>query len=96
MPFLAVAGIDPTRVDVGCSDANGDTGFDGRSFLPVLLGESDRLRDHIFAQHTTLGTVGAVGPYPIRAVRNSRFKLICNLASEKTYSITGIHQDELK
>jgi uncharacterized sulfatase len=92
--FLAAAGIDPTKIDVGCPDANGATGFDGRSFLPVLLGESNTLRDHIFAQHTTVGTNGAIGPYPIRAVRNTRYKLIRNLAPELTYTIGGLHKGQ--
>lgn len=92
--FLAAAGIDPTKIDVGCPDAHGATGFDGRSFLPVLLGETDTLRDYIFAQHTTIGTNGAIGPYPMRAVRDTRYKLIRNLAPELTYTIGGIHKGE--
>jgi uncharacterized sulfatase len=92
--FLAAAGIDPTKIDVSCPDANGATGFDGRSFLPVLLGESNTLRDHIFAQHTTVGTNGAIGPYPIRAVRDTRYKLIRNLAPELTYTIGGLHKGQ--
>jgi uncharacterized sulfatase len=92
--FLAAAGIDPTKIDVGCPDAHGATGFDGRSFLPVLLGETDTLRDHIFAQHTTIGTNGAIGPYPMRAVRDTRYKLIRNLTPNLTYTIGGIHKGE--
>jgi N-sulfoglucosamine sulfohydrolase len=93
--FLAAAGIDPTPINVGCPDAHGATGFDGRSFLPVLLGESDSLRNHIFAQHTTLGTHGAIGPYPIRAVRDTRYKLIRNLTPELTYTVGGIHKSDI-
>jgi uncharacterized sulfatase len=92
--FLAAAGIDPTKIDVGCPDAHGATGFDGRSFLPVLLGEKDTLREYIFAQHTTIGTNGAIGPYPMRAVRDTRYKLIRNLAPELTYTIGGIHKGQ--
>lgn len=92
--FLAAAGIDPLSIDVNCPDAEGHKGFDGKSFLPVLLGESDKLRDHVFAQHTTIGTIGAIGPYPIRAVRDVRYKLIRNLAHDKTYTIAGIHKGQ--
>jgi N-sulfoglucosamine sulfohydrolase len=35
--------LDPSTVDVGCPDAHGKTGFDGRSFLDVLTGESRQL-----------------------------------------------------
>ncbi len=92
--LLAAAGIDPTTIDVNCPDANGNKGFDGRSFLPVLVGETNQLRDCVFAQHTTIGTIGAVGPYPMRAVRDVRYKLIRNLAPDKTYTIGGIHKGE--
>jgi len=92
--FLAAAGIDPTKIDVGCPDANGATGFDGLSFLPVLLGEADHLRDFVFAQHTTIGTNGALEAYPMRMVRDTRYKLIRNLAPENTYTIGGIHKGQ--
>ncbi len=92
--FLAAAGIDPTRIDTGCPDANGNRGFDGRSFLDVLLGKSNRLRDYVFAQHTTVGINGYQEPYPMRAVRDIRYKLIRNLAPQNTYSIGGIHKGE--
>lgn len=92
--FLAAAGIDPATIDVNCPDANGNKGFDGRSFLPVLVGETNQLRDYVFAQHTTIGTIGAIGPYPMRAVRDVRYKLIRNLAPDKTYTIGGIHKGE--
>jgi N-sulfoglucosamine sulfohydrolase len=93
--FLAAVGIDHMKIDVGCPDAHGATGFDGRSFLPVLLGETDTFRNYIFAQHTTAGIIGAIGPYPIRAVRDSRYKFIRNLTPELTYTIKGIHKSEV-
>ena len=48
----------------------------------------------IFAQHTTIGTNGAIGPYPMRAVRDTRYKLIRNLTPDLTYTIGGIHKGE--
>lgn len=92
--FLAAAGLDPTMVDTGCPDANGARGFDGKSFLPVLKGETDQHREVIFAQHTTVGINGYQEPYPIRAARDARYKLIRNLAPQNRYSIGGIHQGE--
>jgi uncharacterized sulfatase len=92
--FLAAAGIDPALIDVACPDAHGAKGFDGRSFLPVLTGAADTLRTHVYAQHTTLGTLGATGPYPMRAVRDARYKLIRNLAPDLTYTIGGLHKGE--
>jgi uncharacterized sulfatase len=92
--FLAAAGVDPAQIDTGCPDAQGNRGFDGRSFLDVVLGKSDRLRDYVFSQHTTVGINGYQEPYPMRAVRDTRYKLIRNLAPQNTYSIGGIHQGE--
>lgn len=92
--FLGAAGIDPQAIDTGCPDAQGRRGFDGRSFLDVLRGRSDRLRELVYAQHTTVGINGYKEPYPIRAVRDGRYKYIRNLAPQNTYSISGIHEGE--
>ncbi|MCH7750953.1 MAG: sulfatase [Planctomycetes bacterium] len=92
--FLEAAGIDPKTVDVSCPDAGGETGFDGRSFLEVLSGKRDTFRDYVFAQHTTVGINGYKEPYPMRAVRDSRYKLILNLAPQNTYTINGIHKGQ--
>lgn len=92
--LLAAAGLDPRAIDVGCPDAHGQTGFDGRSFLDVLTGQAETLRSCVFAQHTTVGIIGFLEPYPIRAVRDARYKLIWNLAPENTYTIGGIHRGQ--
>ena len=92
--FLAAAGVEPSTVDVGCPDAHGQTGFDGRSFLDVLTGKADTFRPYVFAQHTTVGIIGYQEPYPMRAVRDDRYKLILNLAPHNTYSISGIHRGQ--
>ena len=92
--LLEAAGVDPSQIDTGCPDALGNRGFDGRSFLRVLLGKSHHLRDHVFAQHTSVGINGYREPYPMRAVRDHRYKLIRNLASQNTYQINGIHVGE--
>lgn len=93
--LLEVAGIDPLTIDTGCPDADGKRGFDGKSFLPVLLGKTEAFREVIFAQHTTVGINGYKQPYPIRAARDSRYKYIRNLAPENTYDIAGIHRGEI-
>lgn len=93
--LLAAAGIDPTTIDTGCPDAFGQRGFDGRSFLAVIRGQSDRLREVVFAQHTTVGINGYKEPYPMRGARDARYKLIRNLAPQNTFHIGGIHEGEL-
>lgn len=92
--FLAAAGLKPEKLKTGCPDANGELGFDGRSFLDVIHGKTDTFRDVIYSQVTTVGVHGYEEPYPMRAARDARFKYIRNLASENTYSINGIHKVE--
>lgn len=93
--FIDAAGGNPSQIDTGCSTPNGDRTFDGRSFLNVLLGKSDKLRDHVFSQHTTVGINGYRQPYPIRAVRDVRYKYIRNLTPKNEYWITGIHGNKI-
>ncbi len=93
--LLAVIGEDPTKIDTGCPDTTGYRGFDGKNFLDVLLGKSNHLRDYVFAQHTTVGVIGAKEPYPMRSARDIRYKYIRNLAPDNTYEIMGIHKDKV-
>jgi uncharacterized sulfatase len=53
--------------------------FDGSSFLDVLLGKKETHREYVYAMHNNLpeGT-----PYPIRAVRDRRYRYIRNLMSD--------------
>ena len=93
--FLEIAGVDPSTIDTGSVDGNGDRSFDGRSFLPILTGESDHLRDYVFSQHTAVGVNGYKEPYPNRMARDERYKLIVNLAPENTFWIGGIHDNDV-
>ncbi|PQO38739.1 arylsulfatase A family protein [Blastopirellula marina] len=53
--------------------------LDGRSFLPVLLGERDSHRDVIFTVHSGDGNHNV---YPTRSIRTPRWKYIRNLHPE--------------
>nr|WP_246417993.1 sulfatase [Haloferula luteola] len=92
--LLSIAGIDPSHLTVGRPLADGSDGFDGKDFTAVLKGDDQPIHSYIFAQHTTLGIYGAKEPYPMRAVRDARFKYIRNLAPENTYEIGGIHHSQ--
>ena len=90
--LVELAGGNPQAVDTGQTGAvDGKRGFDGRSFLPVLKGEQSAHRQYVFAQNTTVGVFGYREPYPSRSVRDERYKLIRNLASENEFWINGIH-----
>lgn len=57
--------------------------LDGRSFLPVLRGETHTHRDRIFTTHTNDGRYNV---YPCRAVRDERWKYIRNLHPEFAFT----------
>ncbi len=57
-------------------------GLDGRSFLPVLTGESKTHRDYAFGIHNNVPE----GPrYPIRTVTDGEWRYIRNLLPEEMY-----------
>jgi len=76
--LIEAAGGDPTKVDTGCPDAFGKRGFDGQSFLDVLLGKKATHHKYVFGAHTTRGIINGSECYPIRSVRSDRFKYIWN------------------
>ncbi len=67
----------PTLVDIAGGKAPAD--LDGRSFLPVLRGSAETHHERIYATHSGDGKMNC---YPIRAVRDQRWKLILNLHPE--------------
>src|SRR5690606_24881192 len=57
---------------------------DGRSILPVLDGERDSHRTYAYGIHNNIPE----GPaYPIRSIRDDRYKLIINLRADSNYYI---------
>lgn len=66
--------IFPTLLDLADADVPAD--IDGRSFVSVLRGETDQHRELIFTTHSGDGKMNI---YPIRAVRDQRFKYIRNI-----------------
>lgn len=82
--LIEIAGGDPSAIDTGIADADGFRGFDGRSFLSVLKGETDSFRTHVFGVQTTRGIINGT-LYPIRSVRDTRYKYIRNLNHENPF-----------
>jgi N-sulfoglucosamine sulfohydrolase len=77
--LVDAAGGDPKAMDTGRPGApTGGNGFDGRSFLSVLEGKANKHNDHVFGVHTTKGIIAGT-EYPIRSIRDTRYKLIVNL-----------------
>ena len=72
-------------------DATGTTRppvLEGKSFLPVLRGETDRHKDFSFGIHTTNGIINGSPHYGIRSVRGNRYRYIRNLTPEVKFQNT--------
>ncbi|MEO0446851.1 MAG: sulfatase [Verrucomicrobiota bacterium] len=71
----------PTLIDLVGGDV--PDGIDGRSFAQVILGESEVHREVVFTTHTSDKKMNV---YPIRAIRDQRFKYIRNLSPDSYHS----------
>lgn len=71
----------PTLVEV--AGGRPPEGIDGRSFAPVLRGESGAHRDRIFTTHSADGRFNI---YPVRSVRTADWKYIRNLRPDFYFS----------
>lgn len=74
--------ITPTLIDL--AGGSPVPGLDGRSFLPVIYGKAKEHRPYVYGIHNNVPE----GPaYPIRSIRDERYKLILNLTPETNYHI---------
>ncbi|MFC1851850.1 sulfatase [candidate division CSSED10-310 bacterium] len=64
--------------------------IDGQSFLAVLLGKQDSHRKLIFGTHTNRGIISGKA-FPIRSVRNERYKYIRNLRHKGIFQCIETH-----
>ncbi len=69
----------PTFVDFAGGNP-GEKNFDGQSIRQLLLGKSQEHHHHIYGTHTTEGIVNG-SYYPVRSVRDDRYKYIQNINS---------------
>ena len=84
--LLEAVGKNPQEVNVGISDYDGNFGFDGKSFLDVLIGAKDEHRDYTFGVHTTRGIINGSESYPIRSIRSKKYKYILNLNHNQIFN----------
>ncbi|GAB3926081.1 sulfatase family protein [Mucilaginibacter myungsuensis] len=77
--LIDIAGGDPTKINTGSKDGNGNMGFDGLSIKKILKGEDTHLRDYVFAEQTTRGIIAGSDAYAVRSARNSKYLYIRNL-----------------
>jgi N-sulfoglucosamine sulfohydrolase len=77
--------ITPTLIDFAGGKAI--EGLDGFSFFPVIEGRANKHRHYAYGMHNNIPE----GPaYPIRSIRDDRYKLILNLTPEARYHIKYI------
>ena len=60
--------------------------IDGKSFLPVLLGKSTRHAEYVYGVQTTKGIINGGEGYPVRSVRDRRYKYIRNLTPDREFT----------
>jgi N-sulfoglucosamine sulfohydrolase len=89
--LIEMAGSDPATFKTGRKDANGNAGFDGKSFVKVLTGETDKFRDYVFGVQTTRGIFRGSECYPIRSARSNKYLYIHNLSAENNFENTVLN-----
>ena len=75
----------PTMLDAAGTDI--PKAIEGRSFLPMLKGETKTHSQYAFSIQTTRGVNGYEAPFGIRTVVGSRYRYIRNLFPENEFSI---------
>ncbi len=71
----------PTLLEAAKAEA--PENIDGKSFLPVLLGQADKHRDRLFTTHSGDGHWNV---YPMRALTEGQYKYILNLHPEFAFT----------
>lgn len=75
--------IVPTFIDI--AGGKPDKNLDGRSFLPVLLGEKDKHKKFVYGLQTTRGISNGSEHYGIRTIRSEKYKYILNLHPDSKF-----------
>jgi N-sulfoglucosamine sulfohydrolase len=71
--------VDITPTFVAAAGGQPNDLLEGKSLLPLLTGKTNRHKDHVYGIMTTRGIINGTSVYPIRTVRDSRYRLIWNL-----------------
>lgn len=82
--LVSFVDILPSIVEI--ADGESPENIDGKSLLSLLQNKTDKLHDFVYATYTNTGVAGA-NEYPVRAILNSKFKLIVNLKHNNGFHI---------
>jgi N-sulfoglucosamine sulfohydrolase len=89
--MVSLVDILPTLLDV--SGAKIPSNLDGKSMIPLMKGAANTHHDYIFAAYSNIGVHGA-NSYPIRSIRNERYKLLVNYNHTEPFTIRMILQPD--
>jgi len=78
--------VDVSPTFIAAAGGQAVKGLDGKSFLPVLVGEAKRHKEHVFGIMTTRGINNGTDAFAIRSVRDERYKLILNLNHQSKFT----------
>ncbi|MEM9585935.1 MAG: sulfatase [Planctomycetota bacterium] len=78
--------VDVLPTFVQAAGGSPDPVLDGKSFLPVLVGQTNEHKQVTFGLMTTRGIIAGSEAYPIRSVRSHQYRLILNLNHEATFT----------
>ena len=86
--------VTPTLVDIAGGKTPKD--LDGKSFLNVIKGKTQKFKDYVYAVHTTRGIIQGSEYYGIRSVSNDKLSFILNLTPEAEFkNVVTTNRDEV-
>ncbi len=82
--LISYVDVLPTFLELAGGTVKGQD-FDGKSFAPLLRGETDKHHEMVFATHTTRGIYNGSEAYAIRAATDGNFLYIRNLHADSRF-----------
>jgi N-sulfoglucosamine sulfohydrolase len=82
--LVSLVDLLPTILEI--ADISIPEDLDGKSLMPIITEQAKKHHEYIFAAYTNLG-VNEGNRYPIRSIRNERYKLIVNFNHQEPFSI---------
>ena len=82
--LLQINDLLPTWIEVAGGQPAPE--IEGEGMLDVLLNARPEHREVVYGIQTSVGILANLQPYPIRSIRNDRYKLIWNLAHENRFT----------
>lgn len=92
--LVSYVDIVPTFLEMAGGEPEAES-FDGRSFLPVLLGQAQSHHESVFAINTTRGIYHGSEAYGIRAVTDGDWLFIRNLHPQAKFQNMVTHRDPI-